>query len=1183
MGRSRLYILISAFLGVLILLTIVYLIGLARGRGDVENAVSTAQAQAFLDRIVATETPTETPSPTQTPTITPTPTNTPTPTPSPTSSPTPASNAEWAGRFVDLATSGLNAIAGWEFTSDRAESLLRNAAQQHQLVFAPVSYNLLSTVPWAAIVVPHTPAGVSLPVLFWQDENDQNRIRAQLLTTALSTAGAAGESALAGGVEQGAFASDAQGRYHALLVERVEGNVLQPVWLLAQSQPAGDFALKWNTLNEPMWPATAQGSTILLDPQENRFLPDMVVDAPLPPTGSLRQIVRAPGTFVEQDPFARQWTNTRWTPSVGEDESDAASGGINAYQLAGAGLRSTPLTSMSQIVTLLQSGQLDSALTYAERLDLVQQAFSLGLNDPGWWLGLYLDDAGELATPGAITPRLRIFDNGDRARTFDATFNLDESGFYRLADIRQSAPMENSWVTPSAPLPTLTATAEATSTPAGRLTQVPTRTPPPTPLPVGQPTATGEPAATFTPDPGRTATPTATRTATSTPTETATPEPTATPTETPLPIPEIPAGEVAPLTGVTNVLEPARLRGGPGTTFPVLLPVGNGLGVGIFGITEAGDWMLVRIDEPGHPDGGKVGWMFRDLVYTEGDPGVLPRYGVDGIEIGALPTPTPEDAQGGGFQLPTSTPTPEPSPTATPLQTPEVRAPTVDDPLQANVPPPEGDEFMATIAGDAIPANPLAPIPAIAADGRDFVLQAQRADIQIWGGVLGQPDAEWLPASGEMLWAGAIVYVQQEETSADGGAVTASRVRIVGAPQQPRALIEDASAFASAAASADSIGLVGGSSGVSVLNMDGAVAPIWQEADSVRWLDAGDAGVVAPLSADAWGKQGFIWARTDGNGLRILAQPYFAIHGVAGDPWTGLWWIESPLVPTGRWQLWRWDPQEARVQRVLEASDGIFASAQGAAPGDISEHLLPTLVALRTAQPGDDGVFSLFVDTTATDTLQPNRGFFRIDMISDGTGQAMLANVPRRLISADAYQNPLVLSPDQNRVAFLAHDSSVPSLTAGAIRPANRIKRIVLEGERAGTVLNMYQSETPLEFIAPLLVWQDDGTLLAARSRFAPEGAASNRIDMFGAVWIEVGGVERADTSSAISTRIPAGRQLQDIAGCREEQSALLVLLNADGSLEYARWASIEPITPTFTVPNNLKNAFTCWRNPPGR
>ena len=88
---------------------------------------------------------------------------------------------------------------------------------------------------------------------------------------------------------------------------------------------------------------------------------------------------------------------------------------------------------------------------------------------------------------------------------------------------------------------------------------------------------------------------------------------------------------------------------------------------------------------------------------------------------------------------------------------------------------------------------------------------------------------------------------------------------------------------------------------------------------------------------------------------------------------------------------------------------------------------------------------------------------------------------------------------------------------------------------------------------------------------------------MFGAVWLEMGDATGGSGPSAISVRIPAGRQMQDIAGCRLEQSALLVLLNADGSLDYARWASIEPITPTFTVPNNLKQVFTCWRNPPGR
>lgn len=1175
--NARIYILISTFLGLLILLTIVYLVGLARGRGDVQSAVATAQAQSFLARIVATDTPTATPTPSNTPTVTPTPTLTPTPTATPTSSPTPASPEEWAQRFLDLGTSGLNAIAGWEFTSARAESLLRSAAQQQSLVFAPVAYTLLSEDPWAALVVPHTPDGKSLPMLFWQDPNDGNHMRSQLLTGLFAEQGIGNYDALRMGIEQGTFAADTQGRFYALLIERVEGDAERSVWLLAQEAAAGDFAFVWSTRDDPSWPVSAAGSTVLMDPQEDSFLPDLVVDAPLPPTGSLRQIVRAPGTFVEQDPYARQWTNTRWSPLPAAED-----GSPQGYQLAGAGLRSTPLTSMAQIISLLQSGRLDSALNYATRLDLVQQAFGFGLAQPGWWIGLYLNDAGEPAEQWVITPRLRFFDNGDRARTYDATFELDDSGFYRLAAIQQVAAIETSFVTPSSPLPTLTPTQEATATPQGAQTAVATNTPLPTPLPVGEPTNTPEASATFTPAPSRSPTSTPTATETPTPTETATALPTDTPTSTPLPIPEIPEGAAAPLAGVTNVLEPARLRGGPGTDYPVLLPVDNGLAVGVFGITEAGDWLLIRVDELGHPNNGFAGWMFRDLVSLQGDAAVLPVYGADGIALTPVALPADTGAEGAAPLLPTSTPTPVPSPTATPLVTPEVRQPEVSDPPAASVPPPEVREFMATIAGDQIPANPLAPIPAIAADGREFVLHVETAAVELWGGIVGYAEAQWMPVAGELLWPGAVVYIEVRSGGLDAGTVTAGRVRIVGGEERQRVTLEDGSGFANAASSANSVGLVGGAgAGISVLDTEGAVKALWQDAARVDWLDAGDAGVVAMLKAEPYGRQGFLWARSDGASMRIYAQPYFTVQGIAGDPYTGVWWIETPLFATGRWQLWQWEPQSGRVLLRLEAGDDLFAQAQQEGE-TLDAHLLPTLLAIQPVTAGDPAHVELYVTTTGTYSFAPNRGIFRMEIAGAIGESAQVVGAPRLLVAPDAYQEPLTLSPDHSMLALLAYDSDQPSLTGGAVTPANRLKVLKLSGEGAGSLYTLYQTETALEFLAPTLAWQDDGTLLATRARFAATGV--NQIDMFGAVWLEVeqdaGG--RVSTS-AISVRIPAGRELLDISGCRLEQSALLVLLSNDGSLNYARWASIEPIALTFTVPNNLKQIFTCWRNPPGR
>jgi hypothetical protein len=612
--------------------------------------------------------------------------------------------------------------------------------------------------------------------------------------------------------------------------------------------------------------------------------------------------------------------------------------------------------------------------------------------------------------------------------------------------------------------------------------------------------------------------------------------------------------------------------------------VGNGLAVGVFGMTQAGDWLLIRVDEPGHPNNGFAGWMFRDLVALQGDPVVLPLYGSDGI---ALTPVAPAAEEGGALPLlPTGTPTPVPSPTATPLVTPEVRLPDVNNAPAASVPPPENGEFMATIAGETLPANPLAPIPAVAADGREFALRVETAAVEAWGGILGNPERQWMPVAGELLWPGTIVYVAARSGAVESGTVIAGRVRIAGAAPFDRVTLEDGSAFATAAASANTVGLVGGDgAGVSVLDTEGAVTALWQEAAGVQWLDAGDAGVVAPLDAEPYGRHGMIWARTDGAALRIHAQPYFAINGVAGDPYTGLWWIETPLFGTGRWQLWQWEPQSARVVMRLEAGDDLFARAEEADDAEIAPHLLPKLLAVQAVTPGDPAHVTLIVTTSDALSLAPNQGIFRLEIVGNVGEPAAIIGAPHLMVGANLYQEPLALSPDHARLALLVHDSDQPSLTAGAITPANRIKSLALTGAGAGTLTNLYQTETALEFLAPLLAWQDDGTLLAARARFAAAGAS--QIDMFGAVWLEVASdsqtASTATAATAISVRIPAGRQLQDIAGCRQEQSALLVLLNNDGSLDYARWASIEPITPTFTVPNNLKMVFTCWRNPPGR
>lgn len=1211
-SRSRLYILISSFFGLLIVLTVVYIVGLARGRGDlqeaVEDAAATAQAQALLDQIVATATPTPTPTLTQTPTVTPTPSETPTPTPSPSPSPTPASPEEWADRFLQQSLLGLNALAGLEFTAERAEALLRNMAQQQSLIFAPVSHFTLSEQPWAALAVPRTPDGRALPMLFWQEPNDQNRVRGQLLLDQFSEPALRSYAELRAGLQHGVMRSDEQGRFHALLVERGEGSGPLPVWLLAQPAPGSDFSLIWSSVADPSWAADgASGSITLVEP-ESGFLPDLVVDAPLPAGSELRSVVRAPGTFVEQPPFARQWANSRWTPATFGDLN--AGGAVTGYRLSTAGLRSTPLTSLAQVLALLQAGTVDNALTYATRLDVVQQAFDYSLNQPGWWVGVYLDDAGQEILDERTTSRLRFFDNGARNRTYDASFELDDSGFYKLAALTQAAAWNGPLLTPAAPLPTLSPTPEPTGTPTPAPTNA-TPTPSPTALPVGAPTPTPTrtPTSTPAPTPAPTAVPpSATPTETASPTITPTPTETLTPSPTPYQLPPVDPQAVAVVTGVTNVVEPARLRAGPGQGFPVILPLGNGVQVGLFGITQAQDWYLIRVDAPGHPNLGQLGWIFRDLVSTVGDLAQLPVYDAAGLPLTPLPvTPTAVgaapgsaagSAAGGELAALLATPTPEPTatPTPTPLQTPQIQLPSAPPPSSAAAPAPDADETVLTVAGARLPARPLQPVQVTAADGRLFALRVDAAEVALWSGLLAAPTPTWLAAPAELLWPGATLHVRlrsplpdgaggelpAQEEGADPAAVeavgpllVADRVHIASAPAGERAALEDASAWA-AAVTGDPVALVGGvdTAGVNLLPGDGDVTPLWPQGAGATWLDGSDsAGLLVPLRSGRYGSEGFIWARTDGSGLRINAQPYFAVSGIAGDAFIGLWWIERPLVNTGRWQLWQWDPQTQRIVLRYEAGDDLLSSAGTG----VAQALLPRVVAALPAQPGDASRISLWVDSAESRTQAPNQGLFALTLVAQEGDARTLEGAPRLVLEPGEYMAPLAFSPARDRLAFSQYDPGVPSLTAGQVRPANRIRVLNVA---TSTLRTIYQTENNLEFIAPLLTWQDENTLLTARSRFAAGGAG---LDLFGAVWIELEeGAEgdRPGGTSVFTVNIPGDQALLDVAGCRSDESTLLVLLNEDGSLEYARWTGFEPIRNTFTVPNNLTRAFTCWRVP---
>ena len=430
-------LLISALGSALLVAALAFIIGLTTGQRSTaqryEATLGARRAAVLIPTATPTPSLTPTPSPTlsPTPSLTPTITNTPaptlTPTPTATATPLPASSEEWVERFQTLATSGLANLTNLEFTPERAQALIRRTAQEQSLIWVPVSYAALSEAPWAALAMPRTPAGETLPVLFWQEPNAGNRIQSQILLDDFAPPGTARSySELRPGLSSALVRSDDQGRFYMLLVERPVLGTPLSAYLFAQPRPAGPFDLVWQSGTEASWTLDASLGAVTTVETEN-FLPDLTANAALAGDGPLRERVDAPAVFIDEPGFARQQVEARWAPTVGDD------GRITGYALAAATLPSTPLTTMAGILAQLQTGEINAAAGLANRIDLLQQAFELGMGNPADWLAFYVDENGNRVTEPGPTPRLRFFDNADRGRTYNAVFELDPEGVYRLA------------------------------------------------------------------------------------------------------------------------------------------------------------------------------------------------------------------------------------------------------------------------------------------------------------------------------------------------------------------------------------------------------------------------------------------------------------------------------------------------------------------------------------------------------------------------------------------------------------------------------------------------------------------------------------------------------------------------------------------------------------------------------
>jgi len=758
------------------------------------------------------------------------------------------------------------------------------------------------------------------------------------------------------------------------------------------------------------------------------------------------------------------------------------------------------------------------------------------------------------------------------------------------------------------PTDTATPTALPTDTPTPTDTATPTALPTDTPTPTDTATPTALP--TDTPTPTDTATPTALPTDIPTPTDTATPTavqtdpPTPTDTTTPTALPTdtaTPISALSPITG-TVVLFPARMRSGPSTGSEIVARLNGGVLLALQGITADGIWVFVRVEDPNAAENGLVGWMALELIATNGDINELPRYDEQGNPLTPIqPTETPESPDPQPIQTPTpdviATPTPTatlglgpsrpifgtPQPVGEAVPTPTVvaliTATQTPDAISEETPPPPqrgaGIEIAADpvprapagvlvlqVAGANIPANPLQPIAVQTNDGRPYrlVLDVTRTDqVEVWSGLLGEVQGSWIPARGELLWPGTLLYVRGELV-AGTTEIRADAVQVARLPEQQRATSGYLEEIAQAQAAGRALALVGSREepGIYLLETSGALKPIGENGQRAIPVPGQPGGLVVPAPNAPAGLNSFVFLRNDGALTEIIAQPFYNIRGIAADGAGSILWIESPQVALDQWQLWEYRIAEDEI--VLLAQDRLDVF------GNQMDPVLPSLVA---AVPGDAGRWWYLIETGRPQNQQTNLGFYQLNL--DDAGQA---DDVRLLIPEGTYRTPLQVSPDSTLLAYLAYDPSQPSLTAGFVQPSNRlwIRPVGDLADGNSPTLAGYATENRFEFLSPSLAWRGSERIVLTRSRFSPVGVFA--LDTFGITEINLSGV----APKAVSHLLRVGSAIKDSAVCQDDSRILLSMVDETGAYWLAEWTGSGRPVPLAALPTRLDRIFACWR-----
>ena len=517
---------------------------------------------------------------------------------------------------------------------------------------------------------------------------------------------------------------------------------------------------------------------------------------------------------------------------------------------------------------------------------------------------------------------------------------------------------------------------------------------------------------------------------------------------------------------------------------------------------------------------------------------------------------------------PTATFTPTPLPTSTPTATRDSSAQATDyiptelsavalQPAQA--PPPQADEFAATVLDKSEPADPAELVSVRTDSGEVLLLDIDPVEerIMVWSGVFGASQGEWLEAGPDFLWPGSRVYVEGGKD--EGNSVAVSGIRVAAPPEFQRVRRMDVPTFGAAVKSGKAVALLGrrGDPGIFLLHQDGVVTVVRETGQSVLPVYDGAEGFVIPDANAPSDQNGFLYVRGDGIGLSFRAYPFHSVRGIVSDERGDIWWIEMPQVGLAQWRLWHYNSQDGEIVLRVQAPTSLLG-------GRANTPIQPTLIA---ALAGAGDLRSFVIDTANLDAGRQYTGLYRVDLNAEGEIDVS------RLAPEGIYRGPFQLSPGDRRLAHLAYDPQHPSLTVGFVRPANQlwVREMALNGAGARGRLSA-QTQTRFEFFAPQLAWRDDDRILLARSRFSPQGVFS--LEIFGITQVDL---RETDSAARSSYLYPLGDVVGDYAAC-VDGSVLITVRSGNRVPRLEEWTGEGRPQIQGQLPGYYDRIFLCWQ-----